>query len=68
MMARLTSEGQAESLARAYLLFGDVQMADAYLSRLREVKFSELPEVARRYMRDMQLAYVGDTVQMVLST
>jgi len=64
MMLRLTSDGQAESLARAYLLFGDVTMADEYVHRIREVEFAKVTRVVREYVLDMQLAFMGDTTRM----
>jgi hypothetical protein len=40
----LTSEGQAETLARAYLYFGDLEMADEFVRRLRSVDLSTVAE------------------------
>ena len=61
---RLTSEGQAETLARAHLYFDDLGMADGFVQRLRRVRYGDVRHVARGYMRDMQFVYMGDTTQM----
>ncbi len=64
LLTRMTSEGQAETLARAHLYFDDPGMADQYVRRLRQVNFWQLPDIARRYMQGIQWAYMGDTAQM----
>ncbi len=64
LMERLTSEGQAETLARAYLLFGDLAMADDFVRRLRKVELSAVRRVAGKWFQGIQYGYLGDTVLM----
>lgn len=61
---RLTSDGQAETLARTYLYFGDPRIADEFTARLRRVQLPSLGTAARRYLQDIQFAYMGDTTLM----
>jgi zinc protease len=56
----LTADGQALSLGRAELLFGDYMLSDRYLDRIQDVTPSEIRRVAIKYMRDIQMGYLGD--------
>lgn len=60
----MTSDGQAEALARAHLYFDDLEMADRYVDRLRRVNLSAVRRVAERYFGTIQYAFLGDTMQM----
>jgi zinc protease len=60
----MTSDGQAEALARAYLYFDDYREADEYLRRLRKVKPNTIARVVDKYMQHIQYAYLGDTTRM----
>jgi zinc protease len=64
LLQRMTNAGQAEALARAYLYFDDLEMADEFVPRLRRVSISEVGKVALWYMQDIQYGYMGDTAQM----
>lgn len=60
----LTVEGQAEALGGAQLYFGDFREADRYLDRVQAVKALDLGRAAKRYMQNIQLAFLGDTMRM----
>lgn len=64
LLQRMTSDGQAEALARAHLYFDDLEMADRYVDRLRRVNLSAVRRVAERYFGTIQYAFLGDTMQM----
>jgi predicted Zn-dependent peptidase len=56
-----TNEGQATALAHAQIVFGDYRLAANELQRYRGVDLGDVIHAVRRYMHDMQFAYVGDT-------
>lgn len=56
-----TNEGQAAALGRAQILFADYRLAANEPQRFRGVDFGAVVSAARRYMHDLQFAYVGDT-------
>jgi predicted Zn-dependent peptidase len=60
----MTSESQAEALGRAALYFGDHHMAEERWERLRRVGPGTIRRVAERYMRDVNMAFLGDTSRM----
>lgn len=64
LLEQMTSDGQAEALARAQLYFDDLEMADGYVDRLRHVSLSDVRRVAERYFGNIQYAFLGDTAQM----
>jgi zinc protease len=55
-----TNSDQANFLARAQLYRGDYRAADRFVDELRRVTPSDVQRVARRYMRGVSFAYVGD--------
>jgi zinc protease len=59
-----TNLGQADLLARAELYLGDYRLTDKYLLQLRRVSPDDIYKAVDRYMRNIQWAYVGDTVRM----
>jgi zinc protease len=61
-----TNADQANFLARAELYRGDYRTADGdrFVAELRHVTPLDIQRVARRYMRDMSFAYVGDTTKL----
>lgn len=61
---QMTHEVQAERLGRAALLFGDFRMADDGWKKLRQVRPRDILRAAEKYMRNPQLAYLGDTTLM----
>ena len=61
---QMTSDGQADALGRAELYFGDYRVAGEYLRRLQSVRPSDVRRAARKYMQNLQLAYLGDTTRM----
>lgn len=64
LLEQMTSDGQAESLARAHLYFGDLTMSGDFVRRLRKVNPYSVRGVVRQYMSDIQYGYLGDTVAM----
>ncbi len=64
MLMQMTSEGQADALARAYLYFGNTAIADEMVDRMRDVKVEEIREVVERYVSKMQYGFLGDTLKM----
>jgi len=59
-----TNAEQANFLARAQLYRGDFRIADLFVDELREVSPEDVQRVARRYMRDVRFAYVGDSLRL----
>jgi len=55
-----TNGAQADFLARAQLYRGDYRTADRFVEELRGVTPEAVRRVARRYMRGIRFAYVGD--------
>jgi zinc protease len=62
LMMNETNEGQAGSLASAEILQGDYRLAASEIQRFNGVDLGDVLRVARRYMHDLQFAYVGDTL------
>jgi zinc protease len=56
-----TNAEQANFLARAQLYQGDWHAADRFEDELRTVTPQEVRAAARRYMRNIRFAYIGDT-------
>ena len=61
LMKHETNAGQATALAHAQILFGDYRLAANELQRYRGVDLGDVIHAVRRYMHDLQFAYVGDT-------
>lgn len=61
---RMTSAAMADALGRAQLLFGDFRAADQHMGRLRSITAPDIRGVARTYVRNLQLAFLGDTARM----
>lgn len=61
---QMTNEVQAEALGRAALYFGDFRMADDGWQNLRRVRPTAVRRAAEKYMRNLRLAYLGDTTLM----
>ena len=55
-----TNSDQATLLARAHLYRGDYRAAERLVDELREVTPQDVQRVARKYMRQIRFAYVGD--------
>jgi zinc protease len=55
-----TNDAQASFLARAQLYRGDYRAADRFVEELKSVTPEAVRRVARRYMKGMRFAYVGD--------
>ncbi len=55
-----TNADQANMLARAALYRGDYRAAAGFVDELRSITPTEIREAARKYMRDVRWAYVGD--------
>jgi len=64
LLQQMTSDGQADALARAYLYFGDASVADEVVQRLRDVDADSIREVVSRYVLEMQYGFLGDTLKM----
>lgn len=56
-----TNDAQASFLARAELYRGDYRLADKFVEELKSVTPQAVQRVARRYMKGIRFAYVGDT-------
>lgn len=59
-----TNAAQADFLARAELFRGDYRIAERFVDELRDVTPQEVRAVARKYMRGMRFAYVGDSTKV----
>jgi zinc protease len=59
-----TNAEQANFLARAQLYRGDFRVADLFVDELRDVSPEDVQRVARKYMRDVRFAYVGDSLRL----
>jgi zinc protease len=59
-----TDADQANFLARAELYRGDYRAADHFVDELREVTPADIQRVARTYMKNVAIAYVGDTTKV----
>ncbi len=55
-----TNDAQASFLARAQLYRGDYRLADKFVDELKSVSPEAVQRVARRYMKGIRFAYVGD--------
>jgi zinc protease len=55
-----TNDAQASFLARAQLYRGDYKLADKFVDELKSVTPEAVQRVARRYMKGIRFAYVGD--------
>jgi zinc protease len=55
-----TNSDQATLLARAHLYRGDYRAAERFVDELRQVTPQDVQRVARKYMRQVRFAYVGD--------
>jgi zinc protease len=55
-----TNDAQASFLARAQLYRGDYRLADKFVEELKSVTPEAVQRVARRYMKGIRFAYVGD--------
>jgi zinc protease len=55
-----TNDAQASFLARAQLYRGDYRLADKFVDELKSVTPEAVQRVARRYMKGIRFAYVGD--------
>jgi zinc protease len=56
-----TNDAQASFLARAELYRGDYRLAEKFVDELRSVTPEAVQRVARRYMKGIRFAYVGDS-------
>jgi zinc protease len=56
-----TNDAQANFLARAQLYRGDYRTAEKFVDELKSVTPESVRRVARRYMKGIRFAYVGDT-------
>jgi zinc protease len=59
-----TNGDQADLLARSHLFRGDYRAADRFVSTLHEVTPLDVQRAARRWMRDVQFAYIGDPARL----
>lgn len=55
-----TNDAQASFLARAHLYRGDYRTAERFVDELKSVTPEAVRAVARRYMKGIRFAYVGD--------
>ena len=59
-----TDADQANFLARAELYRGDYRVATHFVDELREVTPADIQRVAKTYMKNVAIAYVGDTTKV----
>jgi zinc protease len=59
-----TNDAQASFLARAELYRGDYRLADKFVDELKSVSPEAVQRVARRYMKGIRFAYVGDPARL----
>lgn len=59
-----THAAQANFLARAEIYRGDWRAAERFVDELRTVTAEQVQRAARRYIRDIRFAYVGDTTRV----
>jgi zinc protease len=59
-----TNDAQADFLARAQLYRGDYKRADKFVEELRNVTPEQVRSVARKYMKGIRFAYVGDSSRL----
>ncbi len=55
-----TNDAQASFLARAEIYRGDFRLADKFVEELKSVTPEQVRNVARKYMKGIRFAYVGD--------
>ncbi|HLE55669.1 MAG TPA: pitrilysin family protein [Rhodothermia bacterium] len=59
-----TNGAQADFLARSQLYRGDYREADKFVDELRSVTPEAVRHVARKYMKGIRFAYVGDPMKL----
>jgi zinc protease len=59
-----TNDAQADFLARAQLYRGDYKRADKFVEELKSVTPEQVRNVARKYMKGIRFAYVGDPTRL----
>ncbi len=59
-----TNDAQADFLARSQLYRGDYKAADKFVEELKSVTPEAVRRVARKYMKGIRFAYVGDPSQL----
>ena len=59
-----TNDAQADFLARSQLYRGDYRAADRFVDELKSVTPEAVRRAARKYMKGMSFAYVGDPKQL----
>lgn len=55
-----TNDAQADFIARAQMYRGDYKLGDKFVEELKSVTPLQVQQVARRYMKGIRFAYVGD--------
>jgi zinc protease len=55
-----TNDAQADFIARAELYRGDYRLGEKFVEELTSVTPEAVQRVARRYMKGIRFAYVGD--------
>jgi zinc protease len=63
-----TNAAQADFLARSQLYEGDYREADRFVDELKSVTPEAVQRVARKYMKGLRFAYVGDPSKLKAST
>ncbi len=63
-----TNAAQADFLARSQLYGGDYREADRFVDELKSITPEAVRRVARKYMRGIRFAYVGDPSKLNLQT
>ena len=63
-----TNAEQADFLARAQLFRGDYRIAERFVDELHAVTPRDVQRVARRYIRNVRFAYIGDATKLSPTT
>lgn len=63
-----TNAAQADFLARSQVYEGDYREADRFVDELKSVTPEEVQRVARKYMKGIRFAYVGNPSKLNLQT
>jgi len=63
-----TNAAQADFLARSQLYGGDYREADRFVDELKSITPEAVRRVARKYMKGIRFAYVGDPSKLNLQT
>ncbi len=64
LLEAASSDDQADLLARAELYYGSWRLAGPNMQRIKGVNGTRVMNAAKKYMRGISLAFIGDTARM----